>query len=111
MLSPQFNVKLTMYEDTYRPNFWYLEIFSAKASKQNAVNYLRNTYDFERVVGFGDNLNDLPMFAACDVKIAVKNAKPEVKAAADYICGANDDDGVVKWLEDSYIQNGRKAKP
>ena len=50
---------------------------SDKASKQNAVNILRETYGFKRVVGFGDNLNDLPMFAECDIKVAPRNAKPE----------------------------------
>ena len=90
---------LTMYKDIYSPDLWYLEMFSAKASKQSGVDFLRETYGFERVVGFGDNLNDLPMFAACDTKIAVANAAPQVKAAADFICGANDEDGVVRWLE------------
>jgi hypothetical protein len=51
-------------------------------------------------VGFGDNLNDLPLFEACDIKVAVENAKPEVKAASDFICGSNEDDGVVKWMEE-----------
>jgi len=65
--------------------------------------YLWETYGFERIVDFGDNLNDLPMFAACDVKVAVENANPDVKAAADYICGANNNDGVVKWLEENAL--------
>ncbi len=93
-------LKLTMYGDTYSPELWYLELFSDKASKQNAVQCLRESCGFERIVGFGDNLNDLPMFMACDVRVAVENAKPEVKAAADHICGANTSDGVARWIED-----------
>ena len=80
-----------------------MELFSDKASKRSAINYLREAYGFDRIVGFGDNLNDLPMFAACDVKIAVENAKPEVKAAANFMCGANATDGVAKWLEKNAI--------
>ena len=102
-LSSQIDLKLTFYEDNYRPGFWYLEIFSDKASKQNAVDHLREVYNFGRIVGFGDNLNDLPMFAACDVKVAAGNAKPEVKAAADYICDTNDNDGVVRWMEENAV--------
>jgi len=64
---------------------------------------MRQVYGFERVIGFGDNLNDLPMFAACDVKVAVKNARTEVISAADYICGRNIDDGVVKWLVENAL--------
>jgi len=61
---------------------------------------------FECVIGFGDNLNDLPMFAACDIKIAVKNAIPVVKAAADYICDTNSNDGVVKWIMKQLCSGG-----
>ena len=87
----------------YRPGFWFLEIFSDKASKQNAVKHLREAYSFERIIGFGDNLNDLPMFAACDVRVAVENAKPEVKTAANTICDTNNNDGVAKWLEETVL--------
>jgi len=98
-LESQPGLNHTFYPDTYRPGLWYLEMFSPAASKQSAVDYLRETPGYERVVGFGDNLNDLPMFAACDVKVAPENANPEVKAAADCICGGSDSDGVVRWLE------------
>ncbi|MDR0326613.1 MAG: HAD family hydrolase [Oscillospiraceae bacterium] len=90
----------SMYKDIYSPNLWYLEIHSDKASKQNGVSFLREKYGFDRIIGFGDNLNDLPLFAACDHKVAVANAKDEVKAAADVICGTNEDDGVVRWIEE-----------
>lgn len=92
-------IDMTIYKDNYS-DLWYLEIFSDTASKQNGVMYLREVCGFDRVIGFGDNLNDLPMFAACDVRVAVENAKLEVKAAADYICDTNDNDGVVKWIEE-----------
>ena len=88
-----------MYKDIYSSDLWYLEIHNEHASKQNGVDFLRGQYGFERVIGFGDNLNDLPMFAACDEKVAVANARDEVKAAADAICGPNEDDGVVRWIE------------
>lgn len=95
-------ISIIFYKDNYS-DLWYLEISSDKASKQGAIEYLREAYSYERIVGFGDNLNDLPMFAACDVQVAVENAKPEVRAAADYICGTNDNDGVAKWLEEHVL--------
>ena len=88
-----------VYRDNYSDDLWFLEIFNEKASKQTAIDFLSKEYGFEHITCFGDNLNDLPMFKASDYKIAVGNAKDEVKAAADYICGTNVDDGVVKWLE------------
>lgn len=93
-------VNTAFYLDVYN-GAWYLEIFSHRASKANGIRFLREKYGFGRVVAFGDNLNDLPMFEAADVRIAVGNAREEVKAAADIVIGSNDNDGVAEWLKDS----------
>ena len=85
------------YEDTYTHK-WYLEIFSDKASKANGLRRLRRDFGYDEIICFGDNLNDLSMFAEADVRIAVGNARPEVKAAADAVIGSNDNDGVAEWL-------------
>jgi Cof subfamily protein (haloacid dehalogenase superfamily) len=97
-LSPVPGISRLMYRDVYNDGIWYLELHSGKASKQSGVEYLREEYGYDRVICFGDNLNDLPMFAASDLRVAVANALPEVKAAADFICGSNEDDGVVRWI-------------
>lgn len=91
------NADCAFYEDNYTKD-WYLETFSAEASKANGIRFLREKYGFERVVAFGDNLNDLSMFSQADVKIAVENAQPEVKKAADIVIGGNDSDGVAEYL-------------
>ena len=92
------DINLVMVDDTSVNGLWWLEIYSTNASKENAVVFLRDTYGYTKVVCFGDNYNDLPMFEACDVCVAVENALDEIKAAADYICEAHDKDGVVKWM-------------
>ena len=103
-LATQSGLNMAMYADNYSRDLWYLELFSADASKQNAVSFLRETYGYDKIVGFGDNLNDLPMFKACDISVAVGNAKPEVSSAADYICDTNENNGVAKWLADTVTQ-------
>ncbi|MGE5604968.1 MAG: HAD family hydrolase [Bacteroidota bacterium] len=94
------DINMSMVNNTYSKDLWFLEIFNAGASKENAVRFLRETYGYRKVIGFGDNHNDLPMFKVCDLSVAVKNANDEVKAAADCICESYDEDGVVKWIED-----------
>lgn len=94
-------ISLAFYLDVYN-GAWYLEIFSEKASKSNGIGKLRKLYGFDRVVAFGDNLNDLPMFEVSDVRIAVENARPEVKAAADIVVPPNSEDGAAKWLAENY---------
>ena len=51
------------------------------------------------VWAFGDMPNDLPMIAWAGTSFAVANAHPDVLAAADHVCPANDDDGVAQTLE------------
>ena len=53
----------------------------------------------DEVWAFGDMPNDLPMLAWAGRSFAVANAHPSVLAAADEICGANEDDGVAQVLE------------
>lgn len=92
-------VETAFYLDVYNGE-WYLEIFSHRASKSNGVRSLREKYGFDEVVAFGDNLNDLPMFEQADIRVAVGNARDEVKVAADYIIGDNRSDGVAEWLSE-----------
>ncbi len=97
---PLLNVEF--YRDGYNPDHWYMEIASHKASKFSAINFLRDTYGFNRIISFGDNLNDISMFEASDESYAVANAKPEVKAAATAVIESNLDGGVAHWLIENY---------
>lgn len=96
------NVNAVFYRDVYSENLWYLEIFSSKASKKNAVEFLRKKYNYDKVICFGDNLNDIPLFQASDKCYAVKNARQELKDIADGIIGSNSNDGVAEFLKQNY---------
>ena len=76
-------------------------IMNREANKYNAVKIFANyyNYDITQIAAFGDDYNDVEMLKECGIGIAVSNAIDEAKAAADYICESNDDDGVAKWLE------------
>ena len=45
---------------------------------------------------FGDYINDLPMFRAAGMSVAVGNADDEVKTKATFITESNNEDGVAK---------------
>ncbi len=93
-------IRIEFYRDTYHPDFWYFEVCSENASKYNAVVWLRENYGFEKVVAFGDNLNDIPLFEASDESYAVENAKEDVKKCASAVIGRNTEDAVAKFLSD-----------
>ncbi|MFI1188959.1 HAD family hydrolase [Streptomyces californicus] len=56
----------------------------------------------ERTVAFGDMPNDLPMFAGSGFRVAMGNAHPELRAAADEVTLSNAEDGVAVVLERLY---------
>ena len=96
-------IETAKYRDVYNDDLWYLEVFSAAASKYNAVRFLREYGGYEKIVGFGDSSNDIALFRACDEFYAVANAIPELKEAAAGIIESNDADGVAKWLEENVL--------
>lgn len=42
------------------------------------------------------------MLRLCGLGVAMGNAVPAVKAAADLVIGTNDEDGIAQWLEAAY---------
>ena len=99
-LSGNSAIGQAFYKDIYSDDWWYLELFSSKASKEHAVNYMREECGFDRIVGFGDNTNDIPLFRACDEKYAVANAREDIRRLADQVIGSNESDGVARFLLD-----------
>lgn len=61
----------------------------------------------EDIVVFGDGLNDISMFTPPFFRIAMGNARPQLKALADYVTDANDAGGIFHacrkfgWLDHS----------
>lgn len=94
------DIDAVLYRDIYAQDQWYLEIHSKTASKYNAAKYLRKYGGFNKVIGFGDNLNDIPLFEACDESYAMSNAVEELKEKATGIIGGNNSDGVARFLSD-----------
>lgn len=91
-------VRVEFYRDIYEKDCFFLEVSSAATSKKIAAEGLKKTYGFDRVIGFGDNRNDLPLAEACDEFYAVGNAVEAVKAVAAAVIGSNKVDGVARWL-------------
>ncbi len=98
MVSSIEDISCAFYKDIYADDLWYLEIFSSRATKYNASLELKNAYNFDKLVCFGDSLNDVPLFKASDERYAVKNACNELKEIADYVIGTNEEDSVVKEI-------------
>ena len=85
-------------QELYRPEYW-CEVMPAQATKAEAARKLKELLGFERIVAFGDAINDIPLFEAADEAYAVDNAAEPLKRIATGVIGANDADGVARFLK------------
>ena len=91
-------IRVQKYHDFYGPEIGILEAFSPMATKAIAIRRLAESLGVERIVAFGDNLNDLPMLELADVGVAMSNGLDEVKKAADVVTGKNTEDSVAEFI-------------
>ena len=88
-------------KDTYRDEYW-LEICPENCTKAKTLLKLKEKYRFEKLVVFGDSLNDIPMFKIADEAYAVENALDELKELATGIIGNNNEDAVAGYLQTAF---------
>lgn len=79
------------------------EVAPGGVTKWSGVRQLADHWDIgvEEICAVGDDVNDIPMIRAAGLGVAMGNAQPEVKAAADRVAPTHDDNGlvsVVEWL-------------
>lgn len=83
--------------DNYTDN-WFLEIMPKGATKANAALKLKELTGADKLVAFGDGVNDMELFRVSDEAYAVSNAVDELKEIATDVIGSCDEDAVAKWL-------------
>ena len=81
---------------------WIIELNSIHASKGNALCTLckKLGISMENVLAIGDNENDISMLQAAGISAAMENAEDDVKQAAKFVAGHNEEDGAAHFLEE-----------
>lgn len=79
-----------------------IELNSIHASKGNALCTLckKLGISMENVLAIGDNENDISMLQAAGISVAMENAEDDVKQAAKFVAGHNEEDGAAHFLEE-----------
>ncbi|HWQ75972.1 MAG TPA: Cof-type HAD-IIB family hydrolase [Syntrophomonas sp.] len=103
--------KLLLMEQELRENFgdqlyitrskpYYLEVMSRQAGKALALELIARYFGINQseVMAVGDSYNDLEMIKWAGMGVAMGNAVPAVKSAADFITFSNDAEGVNEAL-------------
>ncbi|MCM1336102.1 MAG: Cof-type HAD-IIB family hydrolase [Candidatus Amulumruptor caecigallinarius] len=86
---------VSAFTDIFGPETGILEVFAPGVDKASAILRLKEHLGATHLTVYGDNLNDIPMMAVADDAVAVANALPEVKAAANRVIGYNTADAVA----------------
>ena len=94
-------VTVNYYKDVYE-DCYFLEAYSSEASKANGIKYLSKYINYSKVICFGDNLNDIPMFELADEAYATANAAEEIKKIATDVIGSCEEDGVAEFLANRF---------
>ncbi|MBI4569504.1 MAG: HAD family phosphatase, partial [Planctomycetes bacterium] len=76
-----------------------LEVFQAPTSKWTALTRIGDALGIPPadMVAVGDDVNDVAMLSGAGVGVAMGNAGPEARAAADLVAPSNAEDGVA-WV-------------
>ncbi|MDE5696979.1 MAG: HAD family hydrolase [Lachnospiraceae bacterium] len=101
IFSKDARYRCTIQQELYRPEY-FCEIMPAGATKAHAIEKLKKIWSCDKVISFGDAVNDIPMFEISDESYAVENAVEELKAVASGIIESNENDGVANWLKEHY---------
>ena len=80
---------------------FYVEVTHPEANKGAALNAVLGHYGIApgNAMAIGDSLNDVPMFKAAGLSVAMGNASDDVKRAASRVTSTNEDDGVAAAIE------------
>jgi hypothetical protein len=77
-----------------------LEVFDRRAHKWGAIEWVAATRGIRgRIAAIGDHVNDVSMLRAADLGIAMGNAAPAAREAADVVTLACGDDGVAHAID------------
>lgn len=96
---------------SWKDGFFDIHITHDLATKKHALQALlsRLNVHIDEVMVAGDGGNDLPLFELAGWKVAMGNAGPELKAAADWIAPTVDEDGLAVAIRKFVVNNTTEA--
>ncbi|WP_239738088.1 MULTISPECIES: HAD family hydrolase [unclassified Mammaliicoccus] len=80
---------------------YWIDITALGVNKGTTINRIQSILNIDpsETIAFGDGLNDIDLFKSAKYKVAMDNAYPELKEAANLISVNNNKSGVIKTLE------------
>ena len=73
-------------------------VLADNANKGHGIKTLANYLNVDKIISFGNDENDIPMFEISHMGIAVSNATSDALNKANKIIESNNEDAVAKYL-------------
>ncbi|WP_255602185.1 HAD family hydrolase [Glacieibacterium megasporae] len=91
-----------------RSQVYYLDVTASSANKGDGITAIAAAcgVPLSAIAVIGDQYNDVPMFGRARLSIAMAQAPAGVRAAADFVTGSNDEDGVADAIHDIIAGRG-----
>jgi Cof subfamily protein (haloacid dehalogenase superfamily) len=105
-----FGTSISYFRSQTHEGIYYLEVRRSGSSKGKAMQRLLKYLSIKenKTAVIGDWYNDLSLFETKGIKVALKNAIPELKKNADYtLTKSNNEEGVTEFLE--ALLNAKKS--
>ncbi|MCM1021287.1 MAG: HAD hydrolase family protein [Muribaculum sp.] len=99
----EFPCSVSAYADPCAGGIGVLEVKAPGTSKAASVQRVAMLCEADRIVVFGDNINDISMMKVADLSVAVGNAVPQVAAIANKVIGTNASDAVAKFIRNDFL--------
>ena len=91
----------TVLVESKRTPGWYLETIRSHVDKWAGIRRfaVESGLDPDAICAVGDAANDLPMIRGAAFGVAMGNADPVVKQAADWVTGSNENNGIATLVD------------
>lgn len=100
-LEKQLQEKYGDIVSVYRSEPFFIEVMPKNVDKATSLDRMLQSIGLTRedAICCGDGYNDISMIQYAGMGVAMGNAQPAVKEAADYITASNDEDGLVQVMD------------
>ncbi|MDO5561046.1 MAG: Cof-type HAD-IIB family hydrolase [Oscillospiraceae bacterium] len=100
-IEPEIKELIGHQANVFRSEPFFLEIMPKGIDKAASIRHLIEKLGIRReeTMAFGDGYNDMSMLEYAGMGIAMSNGCDQTKAAADYICDSNDNDGIAQAID------------
>ncbi len=92
-------IRCYFYQYEYSDAGYLLEIYDENCTKAAALEILKQYCSADKIVVFGDNVNDIPLFNAADESYATENGVKKAKEVATAVIGPNTQGSVAKFIK------------